>query len=80
MHDRFPDLATAAEQLPQSPVRALVVRDTAADRLPFEALQRSSAGQPAARGRTATALAAKNPAFFIAFDTPADRRHREGAT
>ncbi|MFK0237375.1 ATP-dependent DNA ligase [Streptomyces vinaceus] len=41
----------------------LVVWDTAG-RLSFEALQRRAA----ARGRTATALAAKTPAFFIAFD------------
>ncbi|MCX4625177.1 ATP-dependent DNA ligase [Streptomyces sp. NBC_01443] len=42
----------------------LVVWDTAAGRLSFEALQRRAA----ARSRTASALAAKSPAFFIAFD------------
>ncbi|WP_242438961.1 ATP-dependent DNA ligase [Streptomyces sp. CB00455] len=41
-----------------------VVWDTATGRLSFEALQRRAA----ARGRTATALAAKTPAFLIAFD------------
>ncbi|MFD9270279.1 hypothetical protein ACFWB1_34020 [Streptomyces goshikiensis] len=41
----------------------LIVWDTAAGRLPFEALQRRAA----AHGRTAIALAAKSPAFFIAF-------------
>ncbi|MFB7468572.1 hypothetical protein ACFCZ1_34665 [Streptomyces sp. NPDC056224] len=38
--------------------------DSAAGRLSFEALQRLAA----ARSRTATALAAKTPVFFIAFD------------
>lgn len=45
--------------------QALFVWDTAVGRLSFEALQR----RVAARDRTATTLAAKTPAFFIAFDT-----------
>ncbi|MFF4457245.1 hypothetical protein [Streptomyces goshikiensis] len=66
VQDRFPDLVAAAEQLPDGLVLdgELVVRDTAAGRLSFEALQRRAA----ARGRTATALPGKSPAFFIAFD------------
>ncbi|MGW0402100.1 ATP-dependent DNA ligase [Streptomyces sp. NPDC003002] len=66
IQDRFPDLVAAAEQLPQGLVLdgELVVWDTATGRLSFEALQRRAA----ARGCTATALAAKSPAFFIAFD------------
>ncbi|MEE1751257.1 ATP-dependent DNA ligase [Streptomyces sp. SP18CS02] len=66
VQDRFPDLIAAAEQLPDGLVLdgELVAWDTAAGRLSFEALQRRAA----ARGRTATALAAKTPAFFIAFD------------
>ncbi|WP_327389045.1 ATP-dependent DNA ligase [Streptomyces sp. NBC_01207] len=66
VQDRFPDLVAAAEQLPEGLVLdgELVVWDAAASRLSFEALQRRAA----ARGRTATALAAKSPAFFIAFD------------
>ncbi|WP_250570393.1 hypothetical protein [Streptomyces sp. CJ_13] len=61
-----PAWSPAAEQLPDGLVLdgELVVWDTAAGRLSFEALQRRAA----ARGRTATALAAKTPAFFIAFD------------
>ncbi|WP_406368327.1 hypothetical protein [Streptomyces sp. NBC_01546] len=66
VQDRFPDLVAAAEQLPDGLVLdgELVVWGTAAGRLSFEALQRRAA----ARGRTAAALAAKTPAFFIAFD------------
>ncbi|MFD9574906.1 ATP-dependent DNA ligase [Streptomyces sp. NPDC059982] len=66
VQDRFPELVAAAEQLPDGLVLdgELVVWDTEAGRLSFEALQRRAA----ARGRTATALAAKTPAFFIAFD------------
>ncbi|MFD7096406.1 ATP-dependent DNA ligase [Streptomyces xanthophaeus] len=66
VQDRFPDLAAAAGQLPDGMVLdgELVVWDTAAGELSFEALQRRAA----ARGRTATALAAKTPAFFVAFD------------
>ncbi|OEJ30043.1 hypothetical protein [Streptomyces subrutilus] len=63
VQDRFPDLVAAAEQLPAGLVLdgEVVVWDTAAGRLSFEALQRRAA----ARGRTATALAAKTPAFCI---------------
>ncbi|MFF8280713.1 hypothetical protein ACF05T_32400 [Streptomyces lateritius] len=59
-------MVAAAEQLPDGLVLdgELVVWDTAAGRLSLEALQRRAA----ARGRTATALAAKSTAFFIAFD------------
>ncbi|MFJ3861924.1 ATP-dependent DNA ligase [Streptomyces sp. NPDC090085] len=66
IQDRFPELVAAAAQLPDGLVLdgELVVWDTAAGRLSFEALQRRAA----ARGRTATALAAQTPAFFIAFD------------
>ncbi|WP_234321149.1 hypothetical protein [Streptomyces katrae] len=66
VQDRFPDLVAAAEQLPEGLVLdgELVVWDTAAGRLSCQALQRRAA----ARGRTATAFAAKTPAFFIAFD------------
>ncbi|MFD0268753.1 hypothetical protein ACFVGY_19605 [Streptomyces sp. NPDC127106] len=66
VQDRFPDLVAAAQQLPDGLVLdgELVVWDTAVGRLSFEALQRRAA----ARGRTAAALAAKTPAFFIAFD------------
>ncbi|UUU37689.1 ATP-dependent DNA ligase [Streptomyces sp. NBC_00162] len=71
VQDRFPDLVAAAEQLPDGLVLdgELVVWDTAAGRLSFEALQRRAA----ARGRTAAALAAKTPAFFIAFERPPAR-------
>ncbi|MFI6006089.1 hypothetical protein ACIA98_37890 [Streptomyces sp. NPDC051366] len=67
VQDRFADLVAAAEQLPEG----LVLDGSSSSgtprpggRLSFEALQRRAA----ARGRTATALAAKSPAFFIAFD------------
>ncbi|WP_053690173.1 hypothetical protein [Streptomyces sp. WM6372] len=51
VQDSFPDLVAAAEQLPDRLVLdgELVVWDTAAGRLSFEALQRRAA----ARGRTA---------------------------
>ncbi|MFB7468238.1 hypothetical protein ACFCZ1_32970 [Streptomyces sp. NPDC056224] len=54
IQDRFPDLTAAAGQLPDGLVLdgELVVWDTAAARLSFEALQRRAA----ARGRTAIAL------------------------
>ncbi|WP_406364927.1 hypothetical protein [Streptomyces sp. NBC_01546] len=57
---------TAAEQLPHGPVLdgELVVWDTEAGRLPFEALQRWAA----TRARGARALAARWPAYFVAFD------------
>ncbi|MET9960073.1 ATP-dependent DNA ligase [Streptomyces sp. NPDC006326] len=66
VQDRFPDLVAAAGQLPEGLVLdgELVVWDTAAGRLSFEALQRRAA----ARGRTAGALATKSPVFFMAFD------------
>ncbi|MEY2229366.1 hypothetical protein [Streptomyces sp. BF23-19] len=66
VEDRFPDLVAVAEQLPEGLVLdgELVVWDTAAGRLSFEALQRRAA----ASGRAASALAAKSPVFFIAFD------------
>ncbi|MEU9804122.1 hypothetical protein [Streptomyces sp. NPDC051000] len=59
-------MVAAAAQLPDGLVLdgELLVWDTTADRLSFEALQR----RDAARGRTAFALAATSPAFFIAFD------------
>ncbi|MFF5939016.1 ATP-dependent DNA ligase [Streptomyces sp. NPDC012508] len=66
IQDRLPDMVAAAEQLPDGLVLdgELIVWDTEAGRLSFESLQRRAA----ARGRTATVLAAKSPAFFIAFD------------
>ncbi|MFJ3914182.1 ATP-dependent DNA ligase [Streptomyces vinaceus] len=67
IRDRLPDLVTAAlEQLPPGLVLdgKLVVWDPEADALSFEALQRRAA----ARARSAPALAASTPAFFIAFD------------
>ncbi|MGW6706858.1 ATP-dependent DNA ligase [Streptomyces sp. NPDC054956] len=66
VQDQFPDLAAAADQLPDGLVLdgELIVWDTAAGHLSFEALQRRAA----ARGRSAAALAVKTPAFFIAFD------------
>ncbi|MGW3327580.1 hypothetical protein [Streptomyces virginiae] len=72
VQDRFPDLVAGALQLPEGLVLdgELVVWDAAASQLSFEALQRRAA----ARGRTATALAAKSPAFRLR--RPADRRHR----
>ncbi|MGW7435329.1 ATP-dependent DNA ligase [Streptomyces sp. NPDC054849] len=66
VQDRFPDLVSAAEQLPGGLVLdgELVVWDAEAGRLSFEALQRRAA----ARGRGARRLAASLSAFFIAFD------------
>ncbi|MFJ6785283.1 ATP-dependent DNA ligase [Streptomyces yangpuensis] len=67
IHDRFPDLVAAAvQQLPAGLVLdgELVVWDPDAGALSFEALQRRAA----ARARSAPALAASTPAFFIAFD------------
>lgn len=57
---------TAAEQLPHGPVLdgELVVWDTEAGRLSFEALQRRAA----TRARGARVLAARWPAYFVAFD------------
>ncbi|MEU5810714.1 ATP-dependent DNA ligase [Streptomyces sp. NPDC047718] len=67
IHDRFPDLAAAAErQLPGGLVLdgELLVWDPDAGRLSFEGLQ----GRTAARGRSAAGLAARWPAYFVAFD------------
>ncbi len=67
VQDRWPDLVAAAEaRLPHGLVLdgELVVWDTEAGRLSFEALQR----RVAARARGARALAARWPAYFVAFD------------
>ncbi|WP_392895657.1 ATP-dependent DNA ligase [Streptomyces sp. LN699] len=67
IHDRFPDLVAAAEQqLPDGLVLdgELLVWDPEAGRLSFEALQRRAAF----RGRNAPTLAARWPAYFVAFD------------
>ncbi|MFE1558891.1 hypothetical protein ACFW6V_28405 [Streptomyces sp. NPDC058734] len=67
VQDRWPDLVAAAEaQLPGGLVLdgELVVWDTEAGRLSFEALQRRAA----ARARGAARLAARWPAYFVAFD------------
>ncbi|EFL20004.1 DNA polymerase LigD, ligase domain-containing protein [Streptomyces sp. C] len=66
IQDRFPDLVAAAEQLPGGLVLdgELLVWDAEAGRLSFEGLQRRAA----ARARTAPALAARLPTFFVAFD------------
>ncbi|MFE9637049.1 RNA ligase family protein [Streptomyces sp. NPDC006463] len=66
IQDRFPDLLTAAQQLPAGLVLdgELVVWDQQAGHLSFEALQRRAA----ARSRTARRLATSLPAYFIAFD------------
>ncbi|MEV8536724.1 ATP-dependent DNA ligase [Streptomyces sp. NPDC051211] len=63
----FPDLVAAAgAQLPHGLVLdgELLVWDSVAGALSFEGLQRRAA----ARARSAPALAAKLPAFFVAFD------------
>ncbi|MFF9011160.1 RNA ligase family protein [Streptomyces goshikiensis] len=67
VQDRWPDLVAAAEtQLPHGLVLdgEVVVWDTEAGRLSFEALQRRAA----MRARGARALAARWPAYFVAFD------------
>ncbi|MFJ2825651.1 ATP-dependent DNA ligase [Streptomyces toxytricini] len=67
VQDRWPDLVAAAEQqLPHGLVLdgELLVWDAEAGRLSFEALQRRAA----ARGRSAAGLAARWPAYFVAFD------------
>ncbi|MEU9035337.1 ATP-dependent DNA ligase [Streptomyces sp. NPDC048352] len=67
MQDRWPGLVAAAEQqLPHGLVLdgELLVWDAEAGRLSFEALQRRAA----ARGRSAAGLAARWPAYFVAFD------------
>ncbi|MER6445502.1 RNA ligase family protein [Streptomyces venezuelae] len=67
VQDRWPDLVAAAEaQLPHGLVLdgELVVWDIEAGRLSFEALQRRAA----TRARAALSLAARWPAYFVAFD------------
>ncbi|MCC0100487.1 ATP-dependent DNA ligase [Streptomyces flavotricini] len=67
VQDRFPDLVAAAlDQLPPGLVLdgELLVWDTEAGALSFEALQRRAA----ARARSAATLAACTPAYFLAFD------------
>ncbi|MFE2141553.1 hypothetical protein ACFXA3_07315 [Streptomyces sp. NPDC059456] len=66
VQDRWPDLVAAAEQLPGGLVLdgELLVWDTAAGRLSFEALRRRAA----TRARGAAGLAAALPAYFVAFD------------
>ncbi|MFD9010380.1 RNA ligase family protein [Streptomyces sp. NPDC059552] len=67
VQDRWPDLVVAAEaQLPPGLVLdgELVVWDTEQSRLSFEALQRRAA----TRARGAAGLAARWPAYFVAFD------------
>ncbi|MFE1789323.1 ATP-dependent DNA ligase [Streptomyces sp. NPDC059525] len=67
IQDAFPDLGAAAvEQLPTGLVLdgELLVWDPEASALSFEALQRRAA----ARARSAPALAARTPAYFVAFD------------
>ncbi|MFB6582735.1 hypothetical protein ACFCYC_35945 [Streptomyces sp. NPDC056402] len=67
VQDRWPDLVAAAEaQLPPGLVLdgELVVWDTEAGRLSFEALQRRAA----TRARAALALAVKWPAYFLQHD------------
>ncbi|MGE7390867.1 hypothetical protein ACQKM2_35870 [Streptomyces sp. NPDC004126] len=66
VQDRWPDLLAAAEaQLPASLVLdgELLVWDVTEGRLSFEALQHRAS----ARGRSAPGLAAKWPAYFVAF-------------
>ncbi|MGW2987125.1 ATP-dependent DNA ligase [Streptomyces goshikiensis] len=67
IQDRFPDLvAAAAEQLPAGLVLdgELLVWDIEAGALSFEGLQRRAA----ARSRSAASLAARLPAYYVAFD------------
>ncbi|MER8098118.1 ATP-dependent DNA ligase [Streptomyces goshikiensis] len=67
IQDRFPDVvAAAAEQLPAGLVLdgELLVWDTEAGALSFEGLQRRAA----ARCRSAVTLAARLPAYYVAFD------------
>lgn len=79
IHDRFPDLVTAAlEQLPPGLVLdgKLVVWDPEADALSFEALQRRAA----ARARSAPALAASTPRLLHRPRHPPDGRDRTAET
>ncbi|WP_331725001.1 ATP-dependent DNA ligase [Streptomyces sp. NBC_00040] len=66
VQDRFPDLVAAAQQLPDGLVLdgEALVWDPEAGALSFEGLQRRAA----ARARTAAALAARLPAYYVAFD------------
>ncbi|MFJ3842149.1 ATP-dependent DNA ligase [Streptomyces sp. NPDC054904] len=66
VQDAFPDLVAAAEQLPYGLVLdgEVLVWDPEVEALSFEALQRRAA----ARARTAPALAARLPAYYVAFD------------
>ncbi|MET7533895.1 ATP-dependent DNA ligase [Streptomyces goshikiensis] len=67
IQDRFPDLVAAAvEQLPAGLVLdgELLVWDPEAGALSFEGLQRRAA----ARSRSAATLAARLPAYYVAFD------------
>ncbi|MEU9005269.1 hypothetical protein [Streptomyces sp. NPDC048551] len=66
IQDRFPDLVAAAGQLPGGLVLdgELLVWDTEAGRLSFEALQRRAA----AGARGAPALAARWSAYVVVFD------------
>ncbi|MFG2753950.1 ATP-dependent DNA ligase [Streptomyces xanthophaeus] len=68
VQDAFPDLVAAADQLPYGLVLdgEVLVWDPEAGALSFGALQRRAAAR--ARARTAPALAARLPAFFVAFD------------
>ncbi|MGW2986353.1 ATP-dependent DNA ligase [Streptomyces goshikiensis] len=72
VQDRFPDVVAAAvEQLPAGLVLdgELLVWDPEAGRLSFEGLQ----CRAAARSRSAATLAARLPAYYVAFDIlPAD--------
>ncbi|MEU8502064.1 hypothetical protein AB0C86_35910 [Streptomyces lavendulae] len=66
VQDAFPDLVTAAAQLPDGLVLdgEVLAWDVEADALSFEGLQRRAA----ARARNAPALAARLPALYVAFD------------
>ncbi|WP_235441330.1 ATP-dependent DNA ligase [Streptomyces sp. Mg1] len=66
VQDRFPDLVAAAEQLPHGLVLdgEALVWNSEAGTLSFEGLQRRAS----ASSRTAAALAARLPAYFVAFD------------
>ncbi|GLX41312.1 ATP-dependent DNA ligase [Streptomyces roseochromogenus] len=66
VQDAFPDLVTAAAQLPDGLVLdgEVLAWDLEAGALSFEGLQRRAA----ARARNAPALAARLPALYVAFD------------
>ncbi|MER7764150.1 hypothetical protein [Streptomyces sp. NPDC097619] len=65
IQDRFPDLVAAADRLPSGLVLdgELLVWDTVAERLSFEALQRRAASR-----RAAADLSVSLPAFYVVFD------------